>query len=64
MLLRLPKVKFVTVTLGKDGCIMLERSANGWYILTFFFLSFFFVEDGGVKGCLEEGDHMLALVRS
>ncbi|CAJ2632828.1 unnamed protein product [Trifolium pratense] len=28
MLLRLPKVKFVIVTLGKDGCIMLERTAN------------------------------------
>ncbi|KAL8258998.1 hypothetical protein R6Q59_026951 [Mikania micrantha] len=26
MLLRLPKVKFVIVTLGPDGCIMLERS--------------------------------------
>ncbi|KAJ0611658.1 putative ribokinase [Helianthus annuus] len=26
MLLRLPKVKFVIVTLGADGCIMLERS--------------------------------------
>ncbi|KAI3829801.1 hypothetical protein L1987_03929 [Smallanthus sonchifolius] len=26
MLLRLPKVKFVIVTLGSDGCIMLERS--------------------------------------
>lgn len=35
----------------------------GTYSL-FFFLSFFFVEDGGVKGCLEEGDHMLALVRT
>lgn len=29
MLLRLPKVKFVIVTLGADGCIMLERSAAG-----------------------------------
>lgn len=28
MLLSLPKIKFVIVTLGKDGCIMLERSAN------------------------------------
>ncbi|XP_020211027.1 ribokinase isoform X2 [Cajanus cajan] len=28
MLLRLPNIKFVIVTLGKDGCIMLERSAN------------------------------------
>ncbi|CAI8614436.1 unnamed protein product [Vicia faba] len=28
MLLKLPKVKFVIVTLGKDGCVMLERSAN------------------------------------
>ncbi|XP_028765572.1 ribokinase isoform X2 [Neltuma alba] len=26
MLLRLPNIKFVIVTLGKDGCIMLERS--------------------------------------
>nr|XP_043610658.1 ribokinase-like isoform X3 [Erigeron canadensis] len=26
MLLRLPKVKFVIVTLGSDGCMMLERS--------------------------------------
>ncbi|KVH94284.1 Carbohydrate kinase PfkB [Cynara cardunculus var. scolymus] len=29
MLLRLPKVKFVIVTLGADGCIMLERSIGG-----------------------------------
>ncbi|RVW53748.1 hypothetical protein CK203_068978 [Vitis vinifera] len=29
MLLRLPKLKFVIVTLGEDGCIMLERSLNG-----------------------------------
>ncbi|KAK7336940.1 hypothetical protein VNO77_17494 [Canavalia gladiata] len=28
MLLKLPKIKFVIVTLGKDGCIMLERSVN------------------------------------
>ncbi|CAK9140837.1 unnamed protein product [Ilex paraguariensis] len=28
MLLRLPNVKFVIVTLGEDGCIMLERSVN------------------------------------
>ncbi|KAJ9697090.1 hypothetical protein PVL29_009031 [Vitis rotundifolia] len=28
MLLRLPKLKFVIVTLGEDGCIMLERSLN------------------------------------
>ncbi|KAK7345708.1 hypothetical protein VNO77_16318 [Canavalia gladiata] len=28
MLLRLPNIKFVIVTLGKDGCIMLERSVN------------------------------------
>lgn len=31
MLLRLPNLKFVTVTLGKEGCIMLERSVNGMY---------------------------------
>lgn len=29
MLLRLPKIKFVIVTLGEDGCLMLERSING-----------------------------------
>ncbi|CAJ1898212.1 unnamed protein product [Sphenostylis stenocarpa] len=28
MLLRLSNIKFVIVTLGKDGCIMLERSVN------------------------------------
>ncbi|KAI4349315.1 hypothetical protein L6164_009920 [Bauhinia variegata] len=28
MLLRLPKIKFVIVTLGKDGCVMLERNAS------------------------------------
>ncbi|XP_004493847.1 uncharacterized protein [Cicer arietinum] len=28
MLLRLPNVKFVIVTLGEDGCLMLERSTN------------------------------------
>ncbi|CAK9323591.1 unnamed protein product [Citrullus colocynthis] len=28
MLLRLPKLKFVIVTLGENGCIMLERSTN------------------------------------
>lgn len=29
MLLRLPKIKFVIVTLGEDGCLMLERSVEG-----------------------------------
>ncbi|KAK7284189.1 hypothetical protein RJT34_18930 [Clitoria ternatea] len=29
MLLRLSNIKFVIVTLGKNGCIMLERSDNG-----------------------------------
>lgn len=29
ILLRLPKIKFAIVTLGEDGCIMLERSADG-----------------------------------
>ncbi|KAK2999948.1 hypothetical protein RJ639_022689 [Escallonia herrerae] len=29
MLLRLPNLKFVIVTLGEDGCIMLERSVIG-----------------------------------
>ncbi|KAM1346310.1 hypothetical protein ACFX13_036376 [Malus domestica] len=28
MLLKLPKLKFVIVTLGEDGCIMLERSVD------------------------------------
>ncbi|KAH8517552.1 hypothetical protein H0E87_005469 [Populus deltoides] len=28
MLLRLPKIKFVIVTLGEDGCVMLERSTE------------------------------------
>lgn len=31
MLLRLPNLKSVIVTLGEDGCIMLERSVNGKY---------------------------------
>lgn len=31
MLLRLPQLKFVIVTLGEEGCIMLERSVNGEY---------------------------------
>ncbi|XP_062148199.1 uncharacterized protein LOC133857095 isoform X2 [Alnus glutinosa] len=29
ILLRLPNIKFVIVTMGEDGCIMLERSVNG-----------------------------------
>ena len=29
MLLKLPKLKFAIVTLGEDGCIMLERSVAG-----------------------------------
>lgn len=32
MLLKLPKLKFVIVTLGEDGCIMLEKSENGKYL--------------------------------
>ncbi|KAH7523553.1 hypothetical protein FEM48_Zijuj06G0024300 [Ziziphus jujuba var. spinosa] len=28
MLLRLPNIKFAVVTLGQEGCIMLERSVN------------------------------------
>ncbi|KAK4756531.1 hypothetical protein SAY87_006658 [Trapa incisa] len=28
MLLRLPKLKFVTVTLGEEGCVMLERMSD------------------------------------
>lgn len=31
MLVRLPKIKFAIVTLGEDGCIMLERSVDGKY---------------------------------
>lgn len=31
MLLKLPSIKFVVVTLGEDGCMMLERS-SGKYI--------------------------------
>lgn len=31
MLLKLPKVKFVIVTLGEDGCLMLERCLGGKY---------------------------------
>ncbi|CAN6688662.1 unnamed protein product [Malus baccata var. baccata] len=31
MLLRLPRIKFAIVTLGEDGCIMLERSVGGKY---------------------------------
>lgn len=31
MLLKLPKVKFVIVTLGADGCIMLDRTEAGAY---------------------------------
>jgi len=29
MLSRLPKIKFVIVTLGEKGCLMLERSMTG-----------------------------------
>jgi sugar/nucleoside kinase (ribokinase family) len=35
ILLRLPNVKFVIVTLGEDGCLMLERSTNGEYKMNF-----------------------------
>lgn len=31
ILVRLPKIKFVIVTLGEDGCLMLERSVDGKY---------------------------------
>lgn len=40
MLLRLPKVKFVIVTLGEDGCLMLQRTEMGICIL--FFPSLFY----------------------
>ncbi|BFG42831.1 hypothetical protein CerSpe_291050 [Prunus speciosa] len=30
ILVRLPKIKFVIVTLGEDGCLMLERSVDGF----------------------------------
>lgn len=33
MLLRLPNLKFVIVTLGENGCIMLEKSEKGEYSL-------------------------------
>lgn len=29
MLVRLPKLKFVIMTLGEHGCVMLERCSNG-----------------------------------
>lgn len=29
MLLRFPNINFVIVTLGEDGCLMLERSDDG-----------------------------------
>lgn len=32
MLLRLPKLRFVIVTLGENGCIMLERSTDGEFL--------------------------------
>ena len=38
MLLRLPTMKFVIVTLGEDGCIMIERSENGEYSIAQFLL--------------------------
>lgn len=38
LLLRLPNLKFIIVTLGENGCIMLERSLNGEYSITQFFL--------------------------
>ncbi|XP_057501329.1 uncharacterized protein LOC130785218 [Actinidia eriantha] len=31
MLLRLPSFKFVIVTLGENGCVMLQRSVAGLY---------------------------------
>lgn len=37
MLLRLPKIKFAIVTLGEDGCIMLERSVEGIYVIAHFY---------------------------
>lgn len=33
MLLRLPNLKFVIVTRGEKGCLMLERSMTGEYIV-------------------------------
>ena len=35
MLSRLPKIKFVIVTLGEKGCLMLERSTIGMFTLSF-----------------------------
>lgn len=45
MLLRLPNLKFVIVTLGENGCIMLERSKNGEYLNAQFFFFFCGVGD-------------------
>lgn len=52
MLIRLPKLKFVIVTLGEEGCIMLQRSHNGegklkdsrshFVLFSFMFHSLFF----------------------
>lgn len=36
MLLRLPNLRFAIVTLGEDGCIMLERSVDGEYSIAQF----------------------------
>lgn len=38
MLLRLPHIKFVIVTLGEDGCIMVERNGPGRSSSQFFML--------------------------
>jgi hypothetical protein len=33
MLIRLPKLKFVIMTLGEHGCVMLERCSSGEFSL-------------------------------
>lgn len=33
MLLRLPNIKFIIVTLGEKGCLMLERSTTGEFTI-------------------------------
>ncbi|KAF2543794.1 hypothetical protein F2Q68_00029318 [Brassica cretica] len=38
MLLRLPKLKFVIVTLGEEGCLMIQRASTGNKPDTFFLL--------------------------
>lgn len=41
MLSRLPRAKFVIVTLGADGCIMLERHISGSKALATTYIGYF-----------------------